>query len=172
MSWLSAEAEAVGGTHVLSTLRRHDLTPELDAVVKQGWRVVGGAVLLSAWYDSYHGDRSTFPHVMDHEVAVNGRGIPDLDLTEAQRERVPALLRRGIAFSWSALHVQHQQLPDVEMSAYVSVSPALFDADYFTGNVTFCAVRHGERSYIAREFLKDEIVVAIFTRDCVLDLGR
>lgn len=170
MSWLSAEAEMVGGTHILGTLSRHELTPELDVVVRQGWRIVDGAVLLSSWYESYHGDRSTFSETMDYEVAVNGRGIPDLDLTEDRYVRVPRLLRRGMAFAWSALHVQHSQFPDIEMSAYVSVSPTLFDAEYFTGNVTFCSVRHGERPYIDRELLKDEIVAAIFTRDCVLDL--
>lgn len=126
--------------------------------------------MLSSWYDSYHGDRKTFPHIMDYEVAVNGRGIPDLDLTESRNERVPELLRRGIAFGWSALHVQHHQFPDVEMSAYVSASPTLFDADYFTGNVTFCAIRDGGRPYIDREYLKGEIVAAIFTRDCIVDL--
>ncbi|WP_329049131.1 hypothetical protein OG738_40895 [Amycolatopsis sp. NBC_01488] len=170
MSWLSAEAEAVGGLHVLRTLRRHDLTPELDAVVRQGWRIIDGAVLLSCWYDSYHGDRLTFSQIMDYEVAVNGRGIPDLDLTEVRNDRVPKLLRRGIAFAWRALHVQQHQFPDIEMSAYISVSPTLFDANYFTGNVTFCAVRTGERPYIDRELLKDEIVAAIFSRDCVIDL--
>ena len=60
VSWLSVEAEAVGGVQILRTLRRNDLTPELDAVVRQGWRIIDGALLLSRWYDSYHGDRSTF----------------------------------------------------------------------------------------------------------------
>lgn len=170
MSWLSVEAEAVGGVRILRTLRRHDLTPELDAVVRQGWRIIDGAVLLSCWYDSYHGDRSTFSQLMDYEVAVNGRGIPDLDLTEDRNERVPKLLRRGMTFAWRALHVQRHQFPNVEMSAYISVSPTIFDADYFTGNVTFCAVRPGEGPYIDREFLKDEIVVEIVSSDCVIDL--
>ncbi|MFJ9779104.1 hypothetical protein ACIRSS_05950 [Amycolatopsis sp. NPDC101161] len=96
------EAEAVGGVQILRTLRRDDLTPELDAVVRQGWRIIDGALLLSRWYDSYHGDRSTFSQVVDYEVAVNGRGVPDLDLTEGRNKRVPKLLRRGMAFAWRA----------------------------------------------------------------------
>jgi hypothetical protein len=171
VSWLSTEAERIGGAQIVQTLRRHDLTPELDAVVRHGWRVIDEAVLLSAWYESYHGDRSTFPQVMDYEVAVNGRAIPDLDLAEDRHVRVPALLRRGMAFAWRALHAQHNQFPDIAMSAYISVSPTLFDPDYFTGNVTFTAVRPGERPYIDRAFLSAEIVAAIRTADCVLDLG-
>jgi hypothetical protein len=170
VSWLSAEAKVVGGVHVLRTLRRHDLTPELDSVVRQGWRIIDGAVLLSCWCDSYHGDRSAFSQIVDYEAAVNGRGIPDLDLTEDRTERVPKLLRRGMGFAWRALYVQRRQFPNIEMSAYISVSPTLFDADYFTGNVTFCAVRTGERPYIDRELLKDEIVAAMFSTDCVIDL--
>ncbi|EEP71891.1 hypothetical protein MCAG_02218 [Micromonospora sp. ATCC 39149] len=160
----------VGGAHILETLRRHDLTPELDTVVRHGWRIIDGAVLLASWYESYHGDRLTFSEAMDYEVAVNGRGIPDLDLTEDRYVRVPRLLRRGMAFAWSALRMQHSQFPDIEVSAYVSISPTLFDPDYFTGNVTFCAMRYGERPYIAQELVNDEIVAAIFTKDCVFDL--
>jgi hypothetical protein len=169
--WLSPKAEKIGGTSILGTLRRNDLMPDLEAVVKRGWQIVDEAVLLSSWFESYHGDRSTFPGVMDYEIAVNGRGIPDFDLPEDGRVRVPRLLRRGMAFAWSALHVQNNQFPDIELSAFVSVSPTLFDPDYFTGNVTFCAVRPSERPYIDRVFLNDELVAAIFTTDCVIDLG-
>ena len=156
----------------MATLRRHDLPAELVAVVRRGWRIIDGAVLLSSWYESYHGDRATFPAVTDYEAAVNGRGIPDLDLPDDSSVRVPALLRAGMAFAWSALHMQNKQFPDIEVSAYVSVSPTLFDPDYFTGNVTFCAVRPDERPYINQAMLKDEIVAALSSTDCVLPLEQ
>jgi hypothetical protein len=171
VAWLSVEAETIGGPDLWGTLRRSDLMPELDAVVRHGWRIVDGAVLLSSWHDSYHGSRSVFPETMDYEIAVNGRGIPDLDLSEDMRVRLPLLLRRGAAFAWSALRAQLKQFPDIEVAAYVTISPTLFDPDYFTGNTTFCTVRPGERPYITQQLLdNDEIVAAAFTNDCVPDL--
>ncbi|WP_273938065.1 hypothetical protein [Kutzneria chonburiensis] len=52
-----------------------------------------------------------------------------------------------MAFAEAALKRAEKDLPHVEVVAYVSVSPTLFDPDRYTGNVTFCAVRQGDPPY-------------------------
>jgi hypothetical protein len=165
VAWISVGAGGIAGPGVLEVTRK-DLIPELQAVVSRGWGVVDDAILLVAWYEGYFGDRSRFPDVMDYEAAVNGRGIPDIDLIEVGEARVSRLLRRGLAFAWAALHEQRNQLPEVEVAAYVSAAPTLVDPDHFTGNVTFCAERPGWPPYIDPMHSVDEIVVSISTGDC------
>ncbi|MEU8001041.1 hypothetical protein AB0B66_07755 [Catellatospora sp. NPDC049111] len=164
---MSVRAGRIAGADLVSTVTRDDLVPEWADVVSRGWTVSDRAVLLGAWYMSYHGDRSSFSETMDYEAAVNGRGIPDLDLTVEGQERAAMLLRRGVAFAWAALHEQHRQLPEVEVAAYISSAGTLVDPDHFTGNVTFCAVRPGQPPYIDPAQLTDDIVVSIATGDCV-----
>ncbi|WFE66194.1 hypothetical protein [Micromonospora sp. WMMD714] len=127
---------------------------------------IADATLLKAWYESYYGDRSRFPEVMDYEISVNGRGIPDIDLSDVGEERVVRLLRWGTAFAWAALHEQRIKLPEVAVAAYVSAAPTLVDPDHFTGNVTFCTIYSGQAPYIDPAQLSDEIVVSLSTEDC------
>jgi hypothetical protein len=166
MAWMSSEAARIMGFGFLQTLTQADLIPEFQAPISRGWVVVDGATLLRAWYESYFGERSRFSEIIDYEVAVNGRGIPDIDLIEMGQARVSRLLRRGVAFAWAGLHEQHRQLSDARMAAYISAGPTLVDPEVFTGNVTFCAVRRGQPEYIDPSRLLDEIVIALFTEDC------
>lgn len=170
MAWVSAEAARIVGSNFLATITQDDLMPEFEAPVSRGWTVVDDAVLLISWYKSYFGERSEFPETIDYEAAVNGRGIPDMDLVDVGRARVFRLLRRGVAFAWAALREQHRQFPEVTMAAYISAAPTFVDPDHFTGNVTFCSVRPGQQLYVDPDRVADEIVVALFTEDCVQPL--
>jgi hypothetical protein len=116
-------------------VRREELTPQLAEVVDEGWFELDGAYLLKAWHASYHGPR--FDDT-SYEIAVNGRGIPDLDLTEIGAARAKRLLERGIAFARAALSRARDAIPHVEMYAYVSAAPVLCDPAQITGHVTFC----------------------------------
>ncbi|WP_273938064.1 hypothetical protein [Kutzneria chonburiensis] len=60
------------------------------------WFELDGAVLLKGWHASYHGDRARFTDTTGYELAVNGRGIPDLDLAEEGEARAERL--RGEAW--------------------------------------------------------------------------
>lgn len=164
---MSAGALRVLGSDVLRTITHDDLFPGHDEVLGRGWVVDDEAVLLAWWRESYHGSRARFAEIIDYEIAVNGRGIPDSDLTEDGEDLVVPLLRRGVAFAWAALHVQHRQLSDVRMAAYVSAAPVLLEPDRFTGNVTFCALRPGQPQWTdpARS-TDEEFVIALYTEDC------
>ncbi|MET7993368.1 hypothetical protein ABZU76_20965 [Amycolatopsis sp. NPDC005232] len=164
---MSSEAARMAGSDFFDALRKNDVVVELRGVIERGWITVDGAHLLEAWYRSYFGDRDRFSEVIDYEAAVNGRGIPDLDLTEIGESLVSLLLGRGVAFAWAALHQQNDDLPAVWMAAYISAGPTLFDPDKFTGNVTFCTVPLGRPGYIdALKVTKEDIVVALFSEDC------
>ncbi|MFG2000929.1 hypothetical protein ACGFNU_17460 [Spirillospora sp. NPDC048911] len=166
MAWMSADAARIAGRGFFQSIAQDDLISELQAPIDGGWMISDGATLLRAWRESYFGDRSRFSEVVDYEVAVNGRGIPDMDLDSVGEVRVLRLLRRGVAFAWAALNRQHCELPSIRMAAYVSVAPTLFDPAHFTGNVTFCTMGPGRPIYIDPERTGNEIVVALFTEDC------
>lgn len=106
-------------------------------VPDEGWVLDDGALLLRALLRSYHGPRSAFPHAVDYELAVNGRGIPDDDTHDPG-----VLLRRGAAFARSALAAAARDVPGRSVTARVSVSPVLTDPDVHTGYVTFVSSRH------------------------------
>jgi hypothetical protein len=127
---------------------------------------IDGAVLLTSWYESYHGERSRLPELLDYEIAVNGRGIPDLDLVEEGEARVFRLLRRGLAFAWAALHQAHMDLPGTTLVSYISASPTLMDPDHFTGNVTFCSTSPGQPAHLDPAHVTTDLVVALSTTDC------
>ena len=115
-----------------------ELTPQLRNVVDEGWFELDGAYLLKAWHESYFGPRRD---AKSYESAVNGRGIPDLDLVEAGDRTARRLLGRGIAFARAALLRAEKDIPNVEMAARVSAAPVLTDPSQITGYVTFRAVR-------------------------------
>jgi hypothetical protein len=163
---MSAAMTRIMGPGFLRTVTRDDLSEGYEGLLSDGWVVVDDAVLLSGWLESYYGRRAGFARTMSYELAVNGRGIEDLDLTEGGEARIPRLLRRGVAFAWAALHVQHRQLPEVRMTAWVSAAPVLMEPDRFTGYVTFFATRPGEPVADDPTRYADEIVIALFTEDC------
>jgi len=117
---------------------QEDLMPALTSVVDQGWFELDGAYLLKAWHESYYGPRQD---VKSYEFAVNGRGIPDLDIEEAGDARAKRLLTRGIVFARAALRRARADTPRAEIAAAVSAAPVLTDPDRITGYVTFWTVR-------------------------------
>ncbi|GAA0954896.1 hypothetical protein [Nonomuraea longicatena] len=170
MASLSDRSVRLLGQNFLSTVGVDDLFPAYAPVLDRGWAILGDAVVLVGWHESYRGDRARFPTTLDYEISVNGRAIPDLDLLEEGEARAGSLLRRGAAFAWAALHEQYRQLPEVRMIAYVSAAPTLFDPDYFTGNVTFCSMRPGGSSYMNPVDGAMEFVISLVTDDCVTSL--
>lgn len=166
VAWISAEAARVVGADFLQSLSLDDFPIEFEGVVHGGWTTIEGAVLLASWHKSYFGSRSRFRELMDYEIAVNGRGIPDLDLSEIGMDRVRHLVRRGAAFAWEALYKQKRQFSDIKLASYISAAPTLVDPDYYTGNVTFCTIRAGQPLYIDQRHAGNDVVVALFTEDC------
>jgi hypothetical protein len=171
MAVLSDRSGRLLGQEFFSELGVDDLAPAYEVTLARGWKVVDGAVVLAGWYESYHGDRASFPTVMDYEIAVNGRAVPDMDLLEEGDARVVRLLRRGAAFAWAALHAQHRQFPEMSMAGFVSAAPTLFDPGFFTGNVTFCCLRPGEPSSADPAGNEMDYMVSLVTDDCMIPLS-
>lgn len=137
MSWISQGASELGAQSILESLEPDDVDSGLESVVRAGWERRDGAHVLSAWQESYHGDRARFPSDDAYEYSVNGRGIPDQDLADSRADRNEILLRRGLAFASAALSRSRQDLPSVTMLGQVSVTPTLSDPTVSTGHVTF-----------------------------------
>jgi hypothetical protein len=133
----SDEASAILDATGVYRLTQDDVPEGFREVVAGGWLSDDGAMLLRRFRDSYFGDRARFTDILGYEIAVNGRGVPDLDITVGGRDRARLLLRRGLAMAWSALHEASRSFPKVTVFGYVSVSPTLMDPDDWTGNVTF-----------------------------------
>ncbi|MFG1881422.1 hypothetical protein [Micromonospora sp. NPDC049102] len=164
---MSAEAVRIAGDDLVRGVSRRDLPPGVESVLAAGWSVVDDAVVLTDFYESYYGRRDLFNELVDYEAAVNGRGIPDEDISERNASSIPLLLRRGVAFAWAALFEQRTKLPGIQVAAYISVSPILLEPDLFTGNVTFCSIGPGRPLYIdPRNLVQHEIVVEMQTEDC------
>src|SRR5262245_30429324 len=119
----SPVALSLGVSEILEGLSTADFPLGFEKIVDAGWLVDDDAVLLRRFLDSYHGDRGRFADVVGYEAAVNGRGIPDLDLDPSSPDATLILLRRGVAFAWQALHKAYTHEPRLDVSAYVSVSP-------------------------------------------------
>jgi hypothetical protein len=166
VAWMSAEAVRLVGADFLDSITQDDLLPEYQESLRKGWMRNDGAILLRAFHASYHGNWTQPFEMIDYEIAVNGRGIPDMDLQEKGTAQVERLLRRGVAFARAALYEQRRELPDDTMGAYVSAAPIWLDPENFTGNVTFCGVGPNRPTYMDPARLTDDIVVALFTEDC------
>jgi hypothetical protein len=124
--------------------------PELfQAAISEGWVVdETGAYLLELFRRGYFGGRDSFTDLTGYEAAVNGRGVPDSDISEEGIARVQVLARRAYAFAWMALYAL-REIPDhAEVDAYISVGPTLMDNNLYTASVTFCAIHDGEHPYI------------------------
>ena len=151
----------------------HDVTqadiPELfQAAISEGWVVdETGAYLLKLFRRGYFGSRDSFTDVTGYEAAVNGRGVPDLDLSEEGAARVQVLARRAYAFAWMALFSLRGIRDHAEVSAYISVGPTLMDENLYTASVTFCASHDGEHPYIAdMEQLTMNAVLTLDSTEC------
>ncbi len=125
--------------------------PELfRAAVDEGWVVdETGAHLLKLFRRRYHGNRDLFTDLTGYEAAVNGRGVPDMDVTERGAARVQVLVRRAYAFAWMALFSLRTIPGRATVDGYISVGPALMNEDWYTANVTFCVDRGAEAAYVS-----------------------
>jgi hypothetical protein len=128
-----------------------DELPELfRAAVADGWTVDGrGAFLLRRFLAGYSGAPAT--DVTGYEAAVNGRGVPDLDLAVGGRARATALARRGVGFARAALGRLDADYPDHPGAvAYVSIAEVdVDDEPVYVGDVTFVTAHEGEAPYLA-----------------------
>lgn len=96
MARISREAQDILGRNFLGTINATDRFAPLNEVVDAGWVMDEGATLLSSFRESYFGDRESFHGIGIYEAAVNGRGIPDSDVTEVGGEQIEVLMRRGL----------------------------------------------------------------------------
>lgn len=132
----------------LDSVTHEDLTPQLSEIAAEGWmRDEEGAWLLRAWYGSYHGRRSDFTDLTGYEAAVNGRGIPDLDLPVDDDMRANKLIRRSYSFACEAL-IQLRRIADPpQVTAFISLAKTWTDDPVYVANITFWSRHEGEAPY-------------------------
>ena len=128
----------------LEAARDDELPPLYRGAVEAGWIETGGAWFLKKFRDEYYGSESQFTDRTGYEAAVNGRSIPD-DEQPQVAESARYLATRGITFARRALEALPGEAPPV--TAYISVSRAVYDESVFEGSVTFCADHDGESPY-------------------------
>lgn len=160
------------GSSSVDHVSRDEVPAGLKAIVDEGWFIDDGAVLLRGFHRSYHGDRSRFRDVTGYEVAVNGRGIPDMDIEDTGDERIRRLIRRGLAFARSALYEANRSIPEATVVGYVSASPTLIDPEYYTGNVTFHSLHDDESPYNNVSLPSAGMAIVVDSMDCVHPLLR
>ena len=140
------------GDGALGDVSGGDLPDLFQRAVNDGWTSdERGAWLLRRFLATYSGSPDAFTDVTGYEAAVNGRGIPDLDLTAGGKARAVALARRGVAFARAALtrlNADHPGHPPA--TAYVSIGDVDMDDEVsYVGDVTFVMVRDEEPPYVA-----------------------
>ena len=167
---MSADALKVLGSDFLQGIRTSDMYSPLRAVVDEGWEMEGDAALLVGFRESYFGERSRFSTTGGYETAVNGRGIPDLDIAELGEECIHRLMRRGTSFAWEALYAANMLLPGISLISRISAAPILMDPDYFTGYVTFCSSRFSDDAGIGVAIGQSGIQILISSEDCIKPL--
>lgn len=170
MPWINEQAAHLDADWMLTSLVADDVPGDLLRVIGEGWAERDGAHVLVAWHDSYYGSRDRFRSARAYESSVNGRAIPDSDLLTAESGARESLLRRGMAFGWTALRQQSIDLPGLVMISEVSLAPMLFDAATWTGNVTFYTAESSVDW--PSEYLSggDEVVVLLRTEECLAPL--
>ncbi|GGK88736.1 hypothetical protein [Mangrovihabitans endophyticus] len=148
-----------------------DLPELFRKAVDDGWvSDQRGAWLMRHFRATYFGSPEAFRDVTGYEAAVNGRGIPDLDLASRGTARAAALARRGATFARAALHRLNADYPDhPPASAYVSISEVDMDDEVvYVGDVTFVTTHHGEPPYLEDvEGLTANAVLVIDSAECV-----
>jgi hypothetical protein len=143
----------------------HGMLRPYRKIVKSGWIVEDdGAVLLRRLLASCHGDRQHFTTVTAWENAVNGRGIPDMDVTEGP-DRIARLMYRGAEYARAATAVARRSLPDETVLAYVYVTPSPIDPADRAGTVTFTSPGTGEIPYVSDVAAVDDCVLVSFSSD-------
>jgi hypothetical protein len=168
---LNAVFAELVGEDALSGVSPNDVPAEFRQTVDDGWtRDERGAWLLRDFAATYHGSAEAFVDLTAYEAAVNGRGVPDLDLTIGGKARAAVLARRGLAFARAALHRLNTDHPDhPPVVAYVSISdedPA--DEIPYEGAVTFVTAHDGEPPYVRDlEAVTANAVLAIDSTECL-----
>ncbi|GAA4918951.1 hypothetical protein LX16_4431 [Stackebrandtia albiflava] len=157
----------VGLDRLVAARDRH-VSPWYRRVLESGWVCVDGAWLLRTFHTGYHGDRDRFADRTAYEAAVNGRGVPDTDLSAGHAVRYRELFIRGHTFARRALRLLADKPGRPPGEAIVSVSPTA-DGDTVTGAVTFVIRRSDEPPYIVDLRRSAGTVVAILDiEDCGL----
>jgi hypothetical protein len=155
----------------LSDLSRGDLPDLFRRAVEDGWTTdERGAWLLRRLLATYHGSPEAFSDTTGYEAAVNGRAIPDLDLSARGKARAVALARRGVAFARAALYQLNVDHPDhPPATAYISITDLDLDLDIrYEGNVTFVTEHDGEPPYLGDlAAVTGNAVLAIDSTDCL-----
>lgn len=157
----------------LSEAGLHDLPDLFRLAVREGWvRDERGAWLLKQFLATYSGSREDFTDLTGYEAAVNGRGIPDLDIMSQGIERARILSKRAYAFAKAALH-RLTEIPNHPRGyAYISISSLEIEKrQVYTGSVTFVTLHHGEAPYL--ESIQDvtsAAVLAVDSTECTLPL--
>lgn len=169
MARVSSEAKCLFGLDFIRAAEASDVYPSLQYVIDSGWVSDGGAILLAAFRDSYFGERSAFTDTGSYELAVNGRGIPDLDIVVQGVERIRVLMRRGVAFGRAALSCANlANVSDAPVLARVSVAPTLMDQELFTGYVTFFSSRFARGLGAGPDSRLPGIQVVLSSEDCAV----
>ncbi|MDX3800618.1 hypothetical protein [Streptomyces sp. AK04-3B] len=157
----------------LNRTTQRDVPELFQSALDAGWAVeVSGAWVLRFFSQGYRGNRSSFTDLTGYEAAINGRAIPDFDLSDDDPIRVEVLIRRAYSFAHCALFLLREMPNSPPGSAYISIGPTLYDENVVTGSVTFCVRREQEGSYLAdisQVALSGILVVE--TEDCVSPLG-
>lgn len=159
------------GDNFVNSVRVSDRYPPLDLVASAGWVLEDGATLLAEFRTSYFGHRSAFVNTGSFEVAVNGRGIPDLDIQATGVGRIDRLMRRGISFAWDALYEANSLPWKPTLMARVSAGPILTDPETYTGYVTFFSAEFAKEVGVMTEVDLSGLQVIMSTEDCVTPLS-
>jgi hypothetical protein len=147
-----------------------DLPDLFRWAVAEGWTAdERGAWLLRRFLATYSGSPEAFRDLTGYEAAVNGRAIPDMDLTVSGKARAAALARRGVAFARAALSRLNAEHPDHPPAvAYVSINEVDMDDEVlYVGNVTFVTAHEGEPPYLRDiDGITDNAVLTIDSDEC------
>ena len=167
---LSRQAIVLLGSEFLDQLTLDDVYPPDRGSFKGGWTERDGAVLLRGFLENYHGARRHFDDVMDYELAVNGRGVPEEGIKGKGEELIAPILRRGAAFVWEALHDLRSSMPGVVAQGFVTSASVLMDPGEYTGYMTICTVRESGWNYMDMANSESVVGLSIDSEECVWPL--
>lgn len=165
----NAMFEEIAGRQSLDAASQSDLPDFFRQAAMEGWvKDEQGAWLLKHFHETYSGSPTAFTDLTGYESAVNGRAIPDSDLTSRGHERARDLARRGYAFARMALF-RFNETPDHPFAtAYISISPVEMDDELiYTGSVTIVTYHDGEPPYLRDvENMTSGAVLALDSSEC------
>ncbi|MEV0315527.1 hypothetical protein [Nonomuraea fuscirosea] len=157
-------------TDVLEGASLEDIPEAYWAPLREGWMCdKTGAWLLRSFKSSYFGPHCSPDDVVGYEASVNGRGIPDIDLSSTGIQRARELAKRGYAFARTALFGLRRMTDHPIMEAYISICRVddSGDDDLYTGSVTFASPRPNEANYLEDvEDIRDCAILILEISDC------